>query len=431
MSSAFGALVKKDLRLFLGDRRAVMISFVVPLALASLMGMVFGGSGGSDASGIDVVVVDQDHSPVSQEIVQALGADKTVALKSMAEDAARAQVRAGKASVALVLPKGFGDQAQRSFFVGRDKPQLELLYDPSHTAELAMVRGILTEKVMQTVSRRVFSADNGQKLIDDALAKVDQSKLTGDDQHALRDMLTSVRRWEQTEAKKPAAQRSGPAGGLSMPYTTKEEAITSGTDTKYNAYTHSFAGMGVQFVLFAGIEAAVGILTERQRGLWRRLRAAPLSRGTLLGAKAVSGTIISFGVMIALFLSGIVLFHITIDGSLLGFLLVLAAFGLMSATFGLLVAALGKTPQAARGLSILAVLIMVMLGGAWFPTFLFPPTMQKLTLVMPTRWAIDGIDAMTWRGLGLSHAIAPTAILVGCALLFGLIAVNRFRWDVD
>ena len=44
----------------------------------------------------------------------------------------------------------------------------------------------------------------------------------------------------------------------------------------------------------------------------------------------------------------------------------------MAATFGLLVAALGETPAATRGVTTLAVLMMVMLGGAWVPTFVFP-----------------------------------------------------------
>ena len=42
--SAFGALVRKDLRVFLSDRRAVIVSFAVPLALASFMGFLTGGS---------------------------------------------------------------------------------------------------------------------------------------------------------------------------------------------------------------------------------------------------------------------------------------------------------------------------------------------------------------------------------------------------
>ena len=78
----------------------------------------------------------------------------------------------------------------------------------------------------------------------------------------------------------------------------------------------------------------------------------------------------------------------------------------MASTFGLLVAALGNSPATARGVTTLAVLMMVMLGGAWVPTFIFPAWLQQFTLVVPVRWAVDGLDAMTWRGVGLTGALA-------------------------
>ena len=99
------------------------------------------------------------------------------------------------------------------------------------------------------------------------------------------------------------------------------------------------------------------------------------------------------------FLFARLVFGVKVEGSMLGFLGVSAAFALMTAGFGMLVASLGKTPEATRGLAIFATLIVVMLGGAWIPMFLFPQWLQKLTLVVPTRWAMDGFEAMTWRGL--------------------------------
>ena len=96
-----------------------------------------------------------------------------------------------------------------------------------------------------------------------------------------------------------------------------------------------------------------------------------------------------------------------------------------------LVATIGKTPEATRGLAIFAVLIVVMLSGAWVPMFLFPQWLQKITVVMPTRWAMDGLEAMTWRGLGLGAALLPIAMLLAFAALFGALAVARFRWEVE
>ena len=103
---------------------------------------------------------------------------------------------------------------------------------------------------------------------------------------------------------------------------------------------------------------------------------------------------------------------------------------MMASTFGLLVAALGNSPATARGVTTLAVLMMVMLGGAWVPTFIFPAWLQQFTLVVPARWAVDGLDAMTWRGIGLSGALMPDA-RAGRRSRWrsGRIAAARFRWS--
>jgi ABC-2 type transport system permease protein len=214
-----------------------------------------------------------------------------------------------------------------------------------------------------------------------------------------------------------------------VPFTTHEEAVTSRRGIRYNGYAHAFAGMAVQFILFLGIDFGITLLLQRQRGLWRRFRAAPLSRATLLGSRAVSGALISFAVLLVNFLFARLVFGVRVEGSLAGFLAVAAAFGLMTASFGLLIAALGKTPDATRGLAIFATLLLVMFGGAWIPTFIFPQWLQNITVVMPTRWAIDGLEAMTWRGLGFQAALAPVAVQLVFAALFGALAVMRFRWE--
>ena len=86
-------------------------------------------------------------------------------------------------------------------------------------------------------------------------------------------------------------------------------------------------------------------------------------------------------------------------------------------------------PEAARGISILVTLILVMLGGSWVPAFLFPPWLQKIGFLIPTRWAVDGLDGTIWRGFTLNAALEPAGALLVFAALFGLVAVWRFRWE--
>jgi ABC-2 type transport system permease protein len=434
MMIPFRALVRKDVQLFFVDRRALLMSFAIPIAIGSFFGYVLGGAGDqANQSKIPVLMVDQDRSAISQEIVKQLSGEKALDVKTSTPSEARAAVRKGTATVAVIIPPNFGQAAGAAFFGPEQKPEIAVLFDPSHAAERSMVTGILTGDVMQAVSKEMFTGQTGREMVKDSLAQVEQSQgLAAEDKKTLEDLLRSVDRWNQQSGQSASGGlSSGLSRGLTMPYTTHEEAVTARRNVQYNGYAHAFAGMVVQFVLFLGIDVGIGLLQQRQRGLWKRFRAAPLSRGLLLGSRAVSAAILAFLVVQVNFLFARLVFGVRVEGSMAGFLGVSAAFAVMTAGFGMLVATIGKTPEATRGLSIFATLIVVMLGGAWIPMFLFPQWLQKLTVIVPTRWAMDGLEAMTWRGLGLEAAVAPIAVLLLFAAVFGGLAVARFRWEAE
>jgi ABC-type multidrug transport system permease subunit len=429
MTTAFRALVRKDLQLFLVDRRALLMSFAVPIAIGSFFGYVLGGQGNQGSAKIPVLSVDQDSSAISREIVNRLSREKALEVKPASVEQARAAVRKGSATVAVMIPPNFGQDAGRAFFGPAQKPEIAVLFDPSHAAERAMVAGILTGDVMQAVSKEMFTGQSGREVVKDSLALLERTQdLPQADKQPLEDLLRSVDRWNRQVDQGAGA---GLPEGLTIPYTTREEAVTARQNTRYNGYAHAFAGMVVQFVLFLGIDVGVGLLQQRQRGLWKRLRAAPLSRGVLIGSRAASAAILAFFVVQVNFLFARLIFGVRVEGSIAGFLGVSAALALMTAGFGMLVAAIGKTPEATRSLAIFATLIVVMLGGAWIPMFLFPQWLQKLTVVVPTRWAMDGLEAMTWRGLGIQAAVVPMAVLLLFAVVFGALAVARFRWEAE
>ena len=372
------AMIRKDLRLFFSDRRSVIVSFAVPIAIAAFFGSVFSGPGrNAEPVRINIAVVDQDGSAISKGIVASLEDDRNLRVTTPTGQEARDAVKAGRTSVGIFLPAGFGDSAGKALIGGGAKPDVDLIYDPSRGTELALVRGVMTQHILGAVSRAIF----------------------------------------------------GDAARVTLPYQVHEEAMTAGPNVAYNGYAHSFGGFGIQFLLFAMANLGVEMLIERQRGLWKRLRSAPVSRFTLLAGKALSGAIISCLILAVCFLFAIVAFKVRIQGSVVGFVGVGIACSIMASTFGLLVAALGNSPATARGVTTLAVLMMVMLGGAWVPTFIFPAWLQQFTLLVPVRWAVDGFDAMTWRGVGLSGALAPIGVLLAFAALFAAVAASRFRWE--
>lgn len=430
--SALIALVKVQIQLYLRNRRALMINVLVPILIASFFGSLFGGSGKKEAAlSVPIAVIDEDGSEISKSIIGKLSADSSLQVQPMERAQAESLVREGKLKAALVLDKGFGEQAASAMF-GGEKARAELLYDPSDNLATGLLRGLLTQYAMQEVMSKSFTGAMGQQRMDDVLARVEKSdKLDPRQRDTLKSLVGNVRQIQHDFPAAASDAASGASAGknpmLSAPFVLDEKGLSSG-DGGYNGYAHSFAGMGAQFVLFMGVELAVAILLARRSGLWLRLRAAPLSRFTLLSSHFLSTTVIASCVMGAIMAAGMLIFGFRVQGSGAGLGLVIVGYGLFTAGFGLFLAALGRSPEAMRGLAVMASLMMVMLGGAWVPSFIFPAWLQKLTLIVPVRWVIDGLDAMTWRGLPFEVAGLSFAVLAAFALGFAALAWWRFDW---
>ncbi|GCL62449.1 ABC transporter permease [Pseudaquabacterium pictum] len=385
--TAFLALVHTDLLLYLRNRRALLMSLVAPILIGAFFGSLFK-QREPQVQQVPVAVVDLDVSALSARLLAALRADPALKLSTPGATAALDGVRRGTLRAAITVPAGFGAQAVAAVQGRGDKPALALAHDPSQNMVLPLLRGLLAQHVSQAVAQTAFGGP---------------------------------------------ADGSGPRRGpdFALPFTLQETSavVQKRAGDGYDSYAHSFAGMGVQFVLLMAVDTGIALLLLRRSGLWQRLRVAPLSRLQLLGSRVASGAVIGLGVFLVVFGVAIAVFGVRVQGSTLGLLAVLAATALCSATLGLMVAALGRSPEATRGLAILVTLLLVMLGGAWVPSFLFPPWLQAVAAWTPTHWAVQGMDAMTWRALPLADAALPVAVLLGFAALFGAVALWRFPWN--
>ena len=374
--------IRKDLLIFASDRRAMMISFAVPVIIASFLASITGGSetnGAPKALHVPLLVVNQDSSALTKKIIQDLGKDSSVQVIQTTANEAESKIKAGTAAYAVTFPAGFGDAASKAM-MGGPRPQLQSVSDPSRQMEIGILRGVVIQTAVRDLSQSVFGAS---------------------------------------------------PGGGQLPFEEAKSSPVSTESQKWSGKSHAFAGMAVQGVLFLSIEAAMGLMRERKQGIWKRLRSSPVPPSSLLFGRWFSSAIRALAILTVVWGVGMLAFHIRVEGSQFGFILVCLSTALMAGGFGLFIAALGKTEQQSRGLATLAVLALSMLGGAWFPSFLMPEWVQKTTLVMPSRWAIDGFDAMTWRGNDLASALPITAALLGFAVVFTAVAIPRFRLETE
>jgi ABC-2 type transport system permease protein len=177
--------------------------------------------------------------------------------------------------------------------------------------------------------------------------------------------------------------------------------------------------------------AATTLTSWRSKKLLRRLRLAPVSTRSVVGAR------IGVTVLIALMQTAIFLGLAT------------AAFGLRLSNWwwmavpllicgtlsfmalGLLAGSIAKTVEGATSLANIFVLPMAFLSGSFFPLDNAPKWLDVVSHLLPLRHLNDGMLAVMVRGQGPSAAVMPMLILVGFAGAVLLVASRFFNWESD
>jgi ABC-2 type transport system permease protein len=77
--------------------------------------------------------------------------------------------------------------------------------------------------------------------------------------------------------------------------------------------------------------------------------------------------------------------------------------------------------------SLVAMFLFSALGGAWFPLEASGGAFAAIGRLMPSAWAMTGYQNILIRGLDVSSAWLPAAILLAYAFGFFLLALWRFR----
>ena len=150
---ALRALVRKDLLLFFGDRRAVLMGFIAPIAIASFFGSIFGGNGGnSEPARIPVAIVDEDAGTVSRAVVAGAQADRTLRLTTPRRDEARAGVRSGAIAVAVVIPKGFCPVQDTGVLLGISEAPQSISFPAMVDRQQALAAAILKDPAVASLS---------------------------------------------------------------------------------------------------------------------------------------------------------------------------------------------------------------------------------------------------------------------------------------
>jgi len=368
-------LATKDWHLFFADRRAALLCFAVPIVLASAFGLIFAKpSNLSESMKLPLLLVVESAGPFTDEIVRDFLASERMEVEITTREEAMKRIADRTPSIAVVMPANLETLAAWVPGTPAERPAIRILHNPMCQSEGQWAEGLVSEVLMRKLAKTAMAGFGEVPTI-------------------------------------PFAVSMGESRG---------------TRAEFNAYSHSFSGMTLQYLLFWGMESGLLLLRDRQRSLWLRMRAAPIPLSAILMGKALSTASIAFLQILATFGFGYFVFGVTIGGSWIGFALIAFGVSALAAATGLLVAALGGTEARARSICILAILSVSMLGGLWLPSFVLPAWARELSLSLPTTWAMRGFDSVTWQGGQFLSVLPNIGVLAGFTALFAALALTRF-----
>jgi ABC-type Na+ efflux pump permease subunit len=192
----------------------------------------------------------------------------------------------------------------------------------------------------------------------------------------------------------------------------------------------SVPGTGTMFVMMTIFGGMAALIVERQQGTLQRLAVMPVSRRTLLAGKILARFCLGLLQFLVVFAVGALL-GMNFGQDPLALVLLIIAYTLSVTALSFAIGPGLKNPAQASGLSLLLTLTLAPLGGAWWPMSVSPRFMQIIGHVSPVAWAMDGFTALTYEGAHLADVWIPLAVLLGMTVLAFVIAIPRFRYQVD
>lgn len=180
----------------------------------------------------------------------------------------------------------------------------------------------------------------------------------------------------------------------------------------------------------AAFGAALNLVTWRKSQVLRRIRMAPVSTGSIVAARIGVSLVIALlqtAVFVGVAMTPVFGLRLTASSWMIVPLVLSGTLGFMA--IGVLVGSLVTSEEAASGAVNLIILPMAFLSGAFFTPSMLPSWLQSITWVLPMKHMSAGILDVLVRKDRLISAFGHLGVLLGFALVLGLIAARLFNWD--
>jgi ABC-2 type transport system permease protein len=183
----------------------------------------------------------------------------------------------------------------------------------------------------------------------------------------------------------------------------------------------------VQFAIMGLATSAQILVQERKSRTLQRLMVTAMKPWEIVVGHILAMFVIVFLQIAMLVIFGQLVLDVNYMREPMGTLLILVALGMWVSSMSLLIGLLAKGDNQVILYSMVAMFIFSGLGGAWFQLETTGGVIAMIGRLLPSAWAMTGLQNILIRGLGLASIWQPVGILTGYAIGFFILAVWQFR----
>ena len=444
------AITGKELYRTFTDRNLLVLLLLIPLAIPTIVGLVFGGiGGGASLSNIPVAVVNQDEGvtqfgrsvnygdtlvgvltgaqaadpaggaacPIEGEAAAEGGSFGATSLGTLLDAqqvddiaAARAGVQSGDYAALVIIPAAFSARLSPQIdptgviTPAGDPVALEVLANSGQSIEGTIVRSIVEGFTNRLLTGSIAIGASINTLIEEnPTAALRLAAQANDDEIA----------------NLFACGFSGALTGIKLDsQTVRDDAEPRSVTTSILVQVGS--AQAVVFALFAGQFGVLSIIDERRSGTLQRMLVSPTPRNTIIIGKLFATIVIAI-VQLGMLLLALTLIASLVEGrlvfiwgeNLLAIGAVILALALGVAGLGVLLMALAQTPEQVGPIGAVINIVMGAVGGG----FGFPPV-APLSYLSIVYWGTDAFSKLSLGSADIGFNLL--ALLVFGGLLFGV-----------
>jgi ABC-2 type transport system permease protein len=401
-------LAYKDLLQILQDWKSALFLLVMPLLFTLFFGFVFSGTSNSKSDAdlrLPVGVINRDYGSLSVSLEKLMEHSEVIHPVVLNEEEANQSdqmVRNGKLAAVVIIPSGYTTRLLA------DHPiLLEVIVNQAQPA------GQTVSSALETVTGRLLGAVEAVHISVNAINSQNGSVTSS----ALEDSLAqAISAWQEPTLTVTVQKATG-------------DAQKNGQSTLSGGFAQASSGMMVQFSIFGLITAAMVLVLERKSGTLQRLLSSPMRKTEVIAGHILAMFLIILMQQLILVLLGQFVFGVNYLRQPMAILIMIIVLAFWAASLGLLISAVSRKEDQVITLSLIAMFVFAAMGGAWFPLEVAGKAFAAIGHIMPTAWAMDGLQNIIVRGLGFSSVLLPAGFLLCYTLIFFVLAIWRFKFE--